>query len=164
MKRAGNHNGFTIAELLIVVVVIAILAAITIVSYNGITQRAFTASIQTEMRGTLQKLESFKAVNGSAPTNTIGQLTAAGISITKSNYDQTANNFLYCVNLTTNEVGIAALAKNGTTYAIATNRAFSTYTSFTLANYSGTCNDLTGSGSALYGFFTGAWRSWVGSN
>jgi len=33
-------KGFTIVELLIVVVVIAILAAITIVSYNGITNRA----------------------------------------------------------------------------------------------------------------------------
>lgn len=32
--------GFTIVELLIVVVVIAILAAITIVSYNGIQERA----------------------------------------------------------------------------------------------------------------------------
>ena len=36
MKR----RGFTIVELLIVIVVIAILAAITIVAYNGIQQRA----------------------------------------------------------------------------------------------------------------------------
>ena len=35
-----TQKGFTIVELLIVVVVIAILAAITIVSYNGITARA----------------------------------------------------------------------------------------------------------------------------
>ncbi len=35
-----KQTGFTIVELLIVVVVIAILAAITIVSYNGITVRA----------------------------------------------------------------------------------------------------------------------------
>lgn len=40
--RGGNIQkaGFTIVELLIVVVVIAILAAITIISYNGIQQRA----------------------------------------------------------------------------------------------------------------------------
>ena len=33
------NQGFTIVELLIVVVVIAILAAITIIAYNGITTR-----------------------------------------------------------------------------------------------------------------------------
>jgi prepilin-type N-terminal cleavage/methylation domain-containing protein len=36
----GPRQGFTIVELLIVVIVIAILAAITIVAYNGITNRA----------------------------------------------------------------------------------------------------------------------------
>lgn len=41
---ANSKNGFTIVELLIVVVVIAILAAITIVSYNGIQARAYTAA------------------------------------------------------------------------------------------------------------------------
>ena len=35
-----KKNGFTIVELLIVIVVIAILAAISIVAYNGIQQRA----------------------------------------------------------------------------------------------------------------------------
>lgn len=38
-------TGFTIVELLIVIVVIGILAAITIVAYNGIQQRAKTAAI-----------------------------------------------------------------------------------------------------------------------
>lgn len=40
----AKNQGFTIVELLIVVVVIAILAAITIVSYNGITNRANKSS------------------------------------------------------------------------------------------------------------------------
>ena len=35
-----TKSGFTIVELLIVIVVIAILAAITIVAYNGIQNRA----------------------------------------------------------------------------------------------------------------------------
>jgi prepilin-type N-terminal cleavage/methylation domain-containing protein len=40
MQWAKKQTGFTIVELLIVIVVIAILAAITIIAYNGIQQRA----------------------------------------------------------------------------------------------------------------------------
>lgn len=41
MKRCGqNKNGFTIVELLIVIVVIAVLAAISVVAYNGVQSRA----------------------------------------------------------------------------------------------------------------------------
>lgn len=36
MLKQSNSRGFTIVELLIVIVVIGILAAITIVAYNGI--------------------------------------------------------------------------------------------------------------------------------
>lgn len=44
---AQKQPGFTIVELLIVVVIIAILAAITIVSYNGISNRAKESSAAT---------------------------------------------------------------------------------------------------------------------
>ena len=42
---AQKQKGFTIVELLIVIVVIAILAAITIVAFNGIQQRARNSQI-----------------------------------------------------------------------------------------------------------------------
>ncbi len=48
------NKGFTIVELLIVVVVIAILAAITIVAYNGIQSQARSSKIQTDL-GQLRK-------------------------------------------------------------------------------------------------------------
>lgn len=41
-----SASGFTIVELLIVVVVIAILAAITIVAYNGIQNRVHDTAIK----------------------------------------------------------------------------------------------------------------------
>lgn len=43
------RSGFTIVELLIVVVVIAILASITIVSYNGIQERAKVSSANSDL-------------------------------------------------------------------------------------------------------------------
>ena len=42
IKTRQKDGGFTIVELLVVIVVIGILAAITIVSYSGITARAST--------------------------------------------------------------------------------------------------------------------------
>jgi prepilin-type N-terminal cleavage/methylation domain-containing protein len=51
-----KSSGFTIVELLIVVVVIAILAAITIVSFNGITARANDSAVKTGLSNTIKKL------------------------------------------------------------------------------------------------------------
>ena len=63
MKNRQPKDGFTIVELLIVVVVIAILAAITIVSYNGISDRASQAAIQSEVQDVTKKLLLYAADN-----------------------------------------------------------------------------------------------------
>ena len=60
-NNLGKSQGFTIVELLIVVVVIAILAAITIVSYNGITARANTSSAESTAAMLIKKSEAYNA-------------------------------------------------------------------------------------------------------
>ncbi len=62
-----TQKGFTIVELLIVIVVIGILAAITIVAYNGIQQRARNASIASDLRNVANQFEAIKAQDGSYP-------------------------------------------------------------------------------------------------
>jgi len=59
---------FTIVELLVVIVVIGILAAITIVSYTGISSRAITASVQADLSNASTQLKTFYAINGAYPT------------------------------------------------------------------------------------------------
>ena len=56
MQWAKKQTGFTIVELLIVVVVIAILASITIVSYNGISTRAKESAAQSAISQVLKKV------------------------------------------------------------------------------------------------------------
>ena len=56
-----KDRGFTIVELLIVIVVIAILAAITIVAYNGIQNRAKTSSAQAAGNVVVKKAEAANA-------------------------------------------------------------------------------------------------------
>jgi len=63
----NKNQGFTIVELLIVVVVIAILAAITIVSYNGITNRANASVAKSMASGFEKKIHLFVA---DGPTGT----------------------------------------------------------------------------------------------
>jgi len=65
-----KSKGFTIVELLVVIVVIGILAAITIVSYNGITTRARSTQIVTLANMVSDKAEAFAAdakVSGANP-------------------------------------------------------------------------------------------------
>lgn len=61
-------KAFTIVELLVVIVVIGILAAITIVSYSGITNRAKIASIQSDLSNSYMQLSMFYVDNGAYPT------------------------------------------------------------------------------------------------
>ncbi len=60
-------RGFTIVELIIVVTVIAILASITIVAYNGAQARAEYARAQTDMKHISDALTVYQSQNGSYP-------------------------------------------------------------------------------------------------
>lgn len=68
-----NTHGFTIVELLIVIVVIAILAAISIVAYNGVQDRAKTAAKVSELSQWVKLFEAYRAVNGEFPSMTVGR-------------------------------------------------------------------------------------------
>lgn len=62
-----RKTGFTIVELLIVIVVIAILAAISIVAYNGIQNRAKNSQLASVVDTYVKAIEMYHAVEGSYP-------------------------------------------------------------------------------------------------
>lgn len=63
-----NSSGFTIVELLVVIVVIGILAAITIVAYNGIQERARKANLISAVKAYNTNLNLYYVDNGKYPT------------------------------------------------------------------------------------------------
>jgi len=90
MKQWAKQTGFTIVELLIVVVVIAILAAITIVAYGGITAQAEKSKRDTDMSTIYKAIILARENTG----QTLGQITGSfwswgSCSTTGSNPDGT---------------------------------------------------------------------------
>ena len=68
-KASTASRGFTIIELLIVIVIIGILVAITAVAYNGVTKQAKEATAKSDLKQASTQLELDKAKNGTYPTS-----------------------------------------------------------------------------------------------
>lgn len=76
-----REQGFTIVELLIVIVVIGILAAISIVAYNGVQTRTHSAAVRSGLSNAKRKLEEYKVLNGKYPTDR-SEFRAANLNFT----------------------------------------------------------------------------------
>lgn len=66
---ASKGQGFTIVELLVVIVVIGVLAAIAIVAYNGVQVRAIDAQKATILTTVQKSIENYYTVNGRYPAS-----------------------------------------------------------------------------------------------
>ena len=65
-----RNRGFTIVELLIVIVVIGILALLVITTYSGIQQKARNAKRQTDVKSLQTQIEAYFSENGHYPNLT----------------------------------------------------------------------------------------------
>jgi prepilin-type N-terminal cleavage/methylation domain-containing protein len=100
-QRLKPQTGFTIVELLVVIVVIGILAAITIIAYNGIQARAQASAVSSALDQTNRKLALYLVDNSAYPPD----LATAGINNSgATSYQYSFNNAVspqtYCVTAT----------------------------------------------------------------
>ena len=97
------QRGFTIVELLVVIVVIGILAAITIVSYTGISQRATIASLQSDLSAASNLLKLDQVTDGQYPTsldlanNGKGVPHSPDTTYTSYIYNNTSSQQTFCI-------------------------------------------------------------------
>ena len=70
MNQKKQDKGFTLVELLIVIVILGILAAVTVFAVRGITNEAQTNSCATERRTIETAVEAFNANNQADATVT----------------------------------------------------------------------------------------------
>ena len=168
-----DRYGFTIVELLIVIVVIAILASISVVAYTGMQSRARLSIVTQDMKNISKQLEIFRIDNMRFPENDT-EMGDLGLRISGlGNYDTDSAglaNLYYCSNLVTGDysMGVRVAGSKQSFYAVNGGELVSVSG---LINHSSTCQraGLTSAsdpnGWASYGITSGgALTGWLSSN
>lgn len=131
-----DRRGFTIVELMIVIVVIAILAAVILVAYNGIQSNARISSVKSATSQVAKRVAAHRAENGAYPAT----LAAVGIQNSASTTFQ-YRNYGNDVCVSAAESGVVFQSVNGQapSYGDCVNLAVAVY-------QGGATSDLTYSG------------------
>ncbi len=126
---SGINHGFTIVELMVVVVVIAILAAISIVAYTGVQNRAHDSVVQQNLRQIGTALDSRVFMGDRVPhvmyagddddrklEHNLSQWSDVGISKGSYSTEQSVN-LVVCKIHDGSEFSLAAWSRSGNGFA-----------------------------------------------
>lgn len=163
------RRGFTLVEMMVVIVIIAILAAISYVTYNGLQARAYDSAVQSDLDAAAGLVEEFRTNLSDARQFPRGKadLEQLTIKASKSSYDTTATvNFVFCVNTSDNyqSYALLALSKSGKTFMETQDGAkTTTVTKSDFGNAVNLCHTINANmGVASSGMYApGSWQTWV---
>lgn len=165
----ANHksNGFTVTELLIVIATIAILAAITIVAYSGVQNKAYDAAVRVDLANIAKKYDEYRVNNFIYPYGTpLNDGTAFKININKSSYDTTKTyQLLNCTSSSSpgSDYAVLAMTKGKKRFYVSSTEAgVKEYTAGDTWLEAATCPIvLPGSTANGAGYAASAWRAWT---
>jgi prepilin-type N-terminal cleavage/methylation domain-containing protein len=120
-------NGFTIVELLIVIVVIGILVAISLVSYNGVKNRANDAAVLSDMNALAKNLAIRSVDSPVYPEVYSGINNTIRAKLSRSAYDQGTFNLPYCLSTDGLSYMILGRSKSGNMWSIQSNGSIQVY-------------------------------------
>jgi prepilin-type N-terminal cleavage/methylation domain-containing protein len=166
MKRLG----FTIVELLIVIVVVAIVAAISIVAYNGIQNRSNDSTVQANL-SSLAKIMALKTVDsGVYPEVYSGINNLIRANVNKDAYDQGTFNLPYCLAADGRSYMILGRSKSGKMWSISSSGTMMEYTGawstgggHVMCNAQGFATNTWSWGYQHSAGGTPGWRDWTGA-
>lgn len=171
-----NHrlSGFTIVELLIVIVVIGILAAISVVAYSGIQNRANDTIVRSEISSIAKKIHADSVdrgefIPGGSAAGDSTRFPGFTYSVSTDSYETSIQslNLFYCRGNDTSGkqvFRIDARSKSGNSYRYESSNGMTDLGSTLLSN-SKVCENLT-STSMSYGFWKNSasgpvWWDWT---
>ena len=102
MKKNNRMlEGFTLVEILIVVVIIGILATVAIPTYFKYVERGYASDAKVQIKNILQNAELFRQETGQWPTDVETMMTEGYIELKRS----ILNKWEFTVQLEDNEMG-----------------------------------------------------------
>lgn len=154
VKPARSSSGFTIVELLIVIVIIGILAALVIVAYTGIQNRANDTAVQTDLRNIGQKFELYNGEFGVYPPYAMLANGSLNIKATKSAYYTVgaAANLALCGS--NQHYAVIAMSKSGNKFSFSSINGLKPFTA-AMTGIVASCDSA-----GIYSTEPGYWRDW----